>query len=333
MRYLLTPMEVAQTTGAMVRKNAAAGGQAAKGSRIMNPRPGDVLWLLSATGPHVVLVLGHARWGGGSEGCGLLLKALPTTGEGEFAPLSGFAQLQPDLMQPVNHVIMFNKLLDVEWICPPDGPGATAAPPTGHANAELRGALAEAGGSGHEGELEEGEVEARADRLRDEKVAAFEAEARREQAAAGERGGAEAAGRIPAGVVLHGGSAAGASSSSATGSTLPTAPLGGGSNPPGPGSKRKLETGSGEESEAARLCRADLRAAEAGLAREVVVPLGHRAAVVEGLRRVLSGSKPPPDPEAYWASKGPGGRFPFPEHLSAMRAELAAEEATKRGHA
>ena len=122
MRYLLTPMEVAQTTGAMVRKNAAAGGQAAKGSRIMNPRPGDVLWLLSATGPHVVLVLGHARWGGGSEGCGLLLKALPTTGEGEFAPLSGFAQLQPDLMQPVNHVIMFNKLLDVEWICPaPDG--------------------------------------------------------------------------------------------------------------------------------------------------------------------------------------------------------------------
>ena len=103
--------------------------------------------------------------------------------------------------------------------------------------------------------------------------------------------------------------------------------------PPGPGSKRKLETGSGEESEAARLCRADLRAAEAGLAREVVVPLGHRAAVVEGLRRVLLGSKPPPDPEAYWASKGPGGRFPFPEHLSAMRAELAAEEATKRGHA
>ena len=30
-------------------------------------------------------------------------------------------------MQPVNHVIMFNKLLDVEWICPPDGPGASAA--------------------------------------------------------------------------------------------------------------------------------------------------------------------------------------------------------------
>ena len=324
MRYLLTPMEVAQTTGAMVRKNAAAGGQAAKGSRIMNPRPGDVLWLLSATGPHVVLVLGHARWGGGSEGCGLLLKALPTTGEGEFAPLSGFAQLQPDLMQPVNHVIMFNKLLDVEWICPPDGPGATAAPPTGHANAELRGALAEAGGSGHEGELEEGEVEARADRLRDEKVAAFEAEARREQAAAGERGGAEAAGRIPAGVVLHGGSAAGASSSSATGSTLPTASLGGGNPRAGFGSKRKLETGNGEEPEAARLSRARLRAREVGEPPAVSVSSTYRAAVLEGFRRVLLGARTRPDPEAHWAAKVPGRPFPFAGELARLKAEMSA---------
>ena len=278
MRYLLTPMEVAQTTGAMVRKNAAAGGQAAKGSRIMNPRPGDVLWLLSATGPHVVLVLGHARWGGGSEGCGLLLKALPTTGEGEFAPLSGFAQLQPDLMQPVNHVIMFNKLLDVEWICPaPDG------------------------------------------RLRDNEVAAFEAEARREQAAAGERGVAEAAG-----VVLHGASAAGASSSSAAGSTLPTAPLGGGNNFPGPSSKRKLETGSGEEPEAARLCRARLRDRESGEAPAVVVSSAYRAAVLEGFRRVLLGARTRPDPEAYWAAKVPGRPFPFLGELARLRAELAA---------
>ena len=237
---------------------------------------------------------------------------------------TGLAQLQPDLLQPVNHVIMFNKLLDVEWICPPDGPGATAAPPTGHANAELRGALAEAGGSGHEGELEEGEVEARADRLRDEKVAAFEAEARREQAAAGERGGAEAAGRIPAGVVLHGGSAAGASSSSATGSTLPTASLGGGNPRAGFGSKRKLETGNGEEPEAARLSRARLRAREVGEPPAVSVSSTYRAAVLEGFRRVLLGARTRPDPEAHWAAKVPGRPFPFAGELARLKAEMSA---------
>ena len=88
MRCLLAPMD-AQTTGVMVRKNAAAGGQAAKGSRTMNPRPGDVLWLPSrATGPRDVLVLGAPSGAGGATRAGCWLKALPTAGDGERSPPS-----------------------------------------------------------------------------------------------------------------------------------------------------------------------------------------------------------------------------------------------------
>ena len=54
-----------------------------------------------------------------------------------------------------------------------------------------------------------------------------------------------------------------------------------------------------------------------GAPGEVVVPASHRAAVLEGLRRVLV--KEGGDPEEWWERNGAGGPFPFEAELLALR--------------
>ena len=49
----------------------------------------------------------------------------------------------------------------------------------------------------------------------------------------------------------------------------------------------------------------------------------HRAAVLEGLRRVLI--KEGGDPEDWWERKGAGGPFPFESELPVLRAELGQQ--------
>ena len=93
----------------------------------------------------------------------------------------------------------------------------------------------------------------------------------------------------------------------------------------GPGTKRKLVDTEGPE--AARQCTVDFRAGEAAAGPEVEMPEELRPAVLEGLRRVLLSSRLKPDPTRYWADKGTGGPFPFPEQLSEVRRELGVERA------
>jgi len=56
--------------------------------------------------------------------------------------------------------------------------------------------------------------------------------------------------------------------------------------------------------------------------RPMPVPDSHRAAVLEGLRRVLQLGHTKRDPAQYWEEKGRTREFPFPEQLQAMRQEL-----------
>ena len=96
----------------------------------------------------------------------------------------------------------------------------------------------------------------------------------------------------------------------------------------GSGSKRNwVADADSVGSEIARHHRAERRQREAAAPGVVVVPASHRAALLEGLRRVLLSSRLKPDPTRYWADKGTGGPFPFPEQLSEMRRELGVERA------
>ena len=123
MGLFLSPVDAA-TASAIARKNAAAGKSVCGPPRASKGRPGDVMWLLSEAAPRVALVLGQAAWGGGGPKSGLQLKALPTSAAGGSAggalpPLLEAAQLTADMIVPINQVVPFAQLLDMEWCRPP----------------------------------------------------------------------------------------------------------------------------------------------------------------------------------------------------------------------
>ena len=137
----------------------------------------------------------------------------------------------------------------------------------------------------------------------------------------------EPAGCIPHGVVLHSGGAAGSGGSFVTAPTAAT--VGNDSPHVGPGSKRKRAADA--DTEVARHCRAERRQREAAAPGEVVVPASHRAAVLEGLRRVLV--KEGGDPEEWWERNGAGGPFPFEAELPALRGLRGGELYREEGKA
>ena len=119
----------------------------------------------------------------------------------------------------------------------------------------------------------------------------------------------EPAGCIPHGVVLHSGGAAG------SGGSFVTAPTAATVGSAGSGSKRNwVADADSVGSEIARHHRAERRQREAAAPGAVVVPASHRAAVLEGLRRVLR--KEGGDPEEWWERNGTGGPFPFEVELA-----------------
>ena len=97
----------------------------------------------------------------------------------------------------------------------------------------------------------------------------------------------------------------------------------------GPGSKRKRAAVT--ESEIAGHHRAERRQREAAAPGAVVVPASHRAAVLEGLRRVLV--KEGGDPEEWWERNGAGGPFPFEAELPALRGLRGGELYREEGKA
>mmetsp|Transcript_28437 Transcript_28437/g.91475 ORF Transcript_28437/g.91475 Transcript_28437/m.91475 type:complete len:136 (+) Transcript_28437:93-500(+) len=122
------------------------------------------------------------------------------------------------------------------------------------------------------------------------------------------------AGCIPAGLVLHSGGAASSGGSFVTAPTAAT--VGSDGLPVGPGCKRSRAAVTDSESRIAGHHRAERRQREAAAPGEVVVPASHRAAVLEGLRRVLV--KVGGDAEEWWERHGAGGPFPFEAELLAL---------------
>jgi len=292
---------------------------------------GDVVWLRSELTPRAMLVLGHTAWEGGGARSWLRLKALPTAEGGGSKGGSGGGggsaasalprlpepeELTADEAAPVEYVAPFDQLRDMGLgqVLPVRGPGADeggAGPveperplvPQRRNHVQRRRELAPNGGAGAEAEG------ADAEDCHRKEAAAQGDEARMEQPVASAGG---EAGCITAGVVLHSGGAAGSGGSFVTAPTAARVCSDGPSV--GPGSKRKRAAVT--ESEIAGHHRAERRQREAAAPGEVVVPASHRAAVLEGLRRVLV--KEGGDPEEWWERHGAGGPFPFEAELLAL---------------
>jgi len=262
-----------------------------------------------------MLVLGHTAWEGGGARSWLRLKALPTaeggsnggsSAAGALPRLPEPEELTADEAAPVEYVASFDQLRDVglgQALPAPGGAdegGAGPVQPEGplvsqrQNNVELMRVALEAKGGADAEDCRRQEAAARGD------------EARMEQPAASAGG---EAGCIPAGVVLHSG---GAASSGGSFITAPTAATVGSA---GSGSKRNwVADADSVGSEIARHHRAERRQREAAAPGAVVVPASHRAAVLEGLRRVLG--KEGGDPEEWWERNGTGGPFPFEVELA-----------------
>ena len=276
------------------------------------------MWLRSELTPRAMLVLGHTAWEGGGAKSWLRLKALPTAEGGSSDPalprLPEPEELTADEAAPVEYVAPFDQLRDVGLgqALPARGgadegsAGPVEPVPQRRNNVQLKRELAARGGAGAEAEG------ADAEDCRRQEAAAQGDEERTEQPAASAGG---EAGCIPAGVVLHSG---GAASSGGSFVTAPTAATVGSDGPPvGPGRKRSRAAVTDSASEIAGHHRAERRQREAAAPGEVVVPASHRAAVLEGLRRVLV--KEGGDPEEWWERNGAGGPFPFEAELLALR--------------